>query len=143
MNDNFYNGSPCRKSGHTLRYKNGGGCVECDRIRSKHRRKFNENYIKGSKEYRLKNKEKLKHYMRNYHYGITETQYNALILTQNGKCAICEDDLDFNKRTHVDHKGSKIRGILCHLCNVGIGHFRDSEQFLFNAIQYLKKAKIK
>jgi hypothetical protein len=37
----------------------------------------------------------------------------------------------------VDHKGRRIRGLLCLHCNVGLGAFRDSKKFLRAAIRYL------
>ena len=42
-----------------------------------------------------------------------------------------------------DHKTGKLRGLLCHQCNVGIGNFKDSIDRLMNAILYLLKAKKK
>ena len=38
-----------------------------------------------------------------------------------------------------DHKTGKLRGLLCHQCNVGIGNFKDSIDRLMNAILYLLK----
>lgn len=52
-------------------------------------------------------------------------------------CMICNSTL--NLVVDHDHKTKKIRGILCHHCNVGLGFFRDNEEFLSNAIKYLNK----
>ncbi len=40
---------------------------------------------------------------------------------------------------HIDHDHSdgSFRGILCHLCNVGLGAFKDSPERLSLAIGYL------
>lgn len=40
---------------------------------------------------------------------------------------------------HVDHchKTGAVRGVLCHLCNTGLGSFRDSPTLLARAINYL------
>ena len=35
----------------------------------------------------------------------------------------------------------RVRGILCFNCNVGLGNFKDSIQFLYNAIHYLEQNK--
>lgn len=34
---------------------------------------------------------------------------------------------------------NKVRGLLCHNCNVSLGHFKDSTDILKNAIYYLEK----
>lgn len=36
------------------------------------------------------------------------------------------------------HASGKIRGLLCDLCNRGIGHFNDSVELLYKAIKYLE-----
>ena len=40
-----------------------------------------------------------------------------------------------------DHKTGKLRGLLCHQCNVGIGNFKDDVNILMNAILYLSRGK--
>lgn len=74
-------------------------------------------------------------------YGITLNQFEKLKLKQNGKCAICETELNHALKTHVDHchKTNVVRGILCNLCNPGLGMFKDSTEILKCAILYLDK----
>ncbi len=40
-----------------------------------------------------------------------------------------------------DHKTGKLRGLLCHQCNVGIGNFKDDIYRMLNAILYLSRGK--
>ena len=40
-----------------------------------------------------------------------------------------------------DHKTGKLRGLLCHQCNIGIGNFKDDVNILMNAILYLSRGK--
>lgn len=63
-------------------------------------------------------------------------------LTEVENCYICEKHKDDNGRTlAIDHchKTGEIRGVLCSLCNTGLGSFRDNVDFLKSAIDYLKK----
>lgn len=68
-------------------------------------------------------------------YGVTKEEYEAILESQEGRCAACGDPLpdrlDFDNRTaggaHVDHRHdtNEVCGILCHGCNVALGALRD------------------
>ena len=77
-------------------------------------------------------------------YGITLDQYNKMLKEQNHKCSICgKDEVDTPKqRLHVDHchTTGKVRGLLCHYCNIALGHLFDSKENLMNAIKYLENS---
>ena len=70
-------------------------------------------------------------------FGITEEQYDEMVKSQNGVCAICKRV--GARRLAVDHchTTNNVRGLLCHKCNRGIGNFNDSTELLRNAISYL------
>lgn len=70
-------------------------------------------------------------------YNLTLEQYDDLITSQAGVCAIC--GLPDEKRLHVDHiAGTKqVRGLLCRSCNLGLGHFDHSLDRLLGAVAYL------
>lgn len=72
-------------------------------------------------------------------YGITTKQYEDLLITQKGACAICKEPCKTGRRLAVDHDHSsgKIRGLLCSLCNRTLGGFKDSIEKLTAAISYL------
>ena len=72
-------------------------------------------------------------------YGLTVPDFEALLLTQKGFCAICKKYLGRGRDMHVDHdhRTGEVRGILCNLCNVGLGAFKDSPQVLMSAARYL------
>jgi hypothetical protein len=73
-------------------------------------------------------------------YGMTVEDFETLRALQNERCAICRDPLSDNpKRVHVDHchETGRVRGILCHHCNTGVGLFRDDPERLHRAIEYL------
>jgi hypothetical protein len=74
-------------------------------------------------------------------YGLDATAYNALLSKQGFCCAICKKQAtSCKKRLSVDHCHATkvIRGLLCENCNRGIGHLKDSELIMLEAIAYLK-----
>ena len=73
-------------------------------------------------------------------YRMTVKDYNRLFTEQNGVCAICGIKPTLERRLAVDHSHTtnKIRGLLCTLCNSGLGMFKDNIDLLARAISYLK-----
>lgn len=71
-------------------------------------------------------------------YGLTITQYEAMLADQSGGCAICGTKPD-GKRLAIDHchTTGKVRGLLCAPCNWGLGYFRDNTNLLHKAVKYL------
>jgi|SRR5665647_1797311 len=77
-------------------------------------------------------------------YGITQEQYDLLFIEQYGRCAICGTKAENLSRALVidhDHATGKVRGLLCDVCNSGLGFFKDSRFILKYAIRYLGKAE--
>lgn len=81
-------------------------------------------------------------------YGMSEYQYEMMLKSQGNVCAVCGQPETYTLQGRVkalsvdhDHKTHKIRGLLCHHCNLGIGHFRDDPKLLRAAINYLEKHK--
>jgi len=114
---------------------------------------------KGMREYRIANYERVRAIEkrreakltrddhRNFRlksvYGITLAQYNILLESQNGRCAICKTDQPNGKDKvfHVDHDHAtnRVRGLLCNFCNSGLGYFKEKKETFLNAIKYLEK----
>jgi hypothetical protein len=75
-------------------------------------------------------------------YGLTMEAYAELMSAQGGVCGICGgDDPGFPGSMPIDHchATGKIRGLLCHRCNHGLGQFKDSVERLRAAIAYLER----
>lgn len=70
-------------------------------------------------------------------HGLTPTEYDAMLDRQGGVCAICRRPMDRICIDH-DHRTGRVRGLLCHNCNVALGHFRDSPGLLYASIAYLQ-----
>ena len=85
----------------------------------------------------------IKHILRKY--GLYESDIRLMMDNQRGCCAICGKSLDhFGKNGNVDHchKTNVVRGLLCDLCNHGIGSFFDNIENLKNAIKYLEDKNV-
>jgi|DEB19_MinimDraft_3_1074340.scaffolds.fasta_scaffold03501_5 hypothetical protein len=86
-----------------------------------------------------------------HRYGLTRQQWEAMVATQDGKCAVCSVELHVEPIKRNDsrppnqavvdhcHATGKVRGIICHCCNVAIGHMKDDINRLQCAIDYLKE----
>ena len=149
---------PCRKCEGIWNYS-GGSCVICGRERCRANLslpggKENAKYYakiyrksKAGKAAKIRNRNSLvgKLYERKRglrrHYGITIEEFENLLISNDNKCGICKTDKPGGKGVfHIDHNHStgKIRGILCHNCNIGIGHMKEDETRLMQAIEYLR-----
>ena len=78
-------------------------------------------------------------------YGITVDEWQELLEAQGNVCAICGTYPELGNyknrwATDHDHETGKVRGILCHGCNRGIGLMQDDPQVLLAAAQYLLEA---
>lgn len=69
-------------------------------------------------------------------YGITTSEVEELKVKQNGLCAICFE-VPIKWCVDHDHKTKRVRGLLCHNCNVALGHFRDNPQIIKQSLEYL------
>lgn len=107
------------KSGHR------GQCKQCDQ------------------EYRNKNQDAIREYHYQNRYGISLEDYNKKLKEQNFSCAICGSfhvEHERMKTLVVDHchTTGKVRGLLCHPCNVALGAVKEKEEILMACISYLR-----
>jgi len=76
-------------------------------------------------------------------HKMTLEQFANLLDAQLGVCAVCAGPPCGKGNYHVDHDHitGKVRGLLCHKCNVALGMVQDSVEHLNELIEYLEKAK--
>jgi hypothetical protein len=66
-------------------------------------------------------------------YGLTQEDFDLLLKLQDYGCAMCCEPFEEGQLIHVDHDhaccrgknrscGECIRGLLCHTCNIALGH---------------------
>lgn len=101
---------------------------------------------KRSSKWRERNPEQTVTHSRKYFlrtkFGLTLEDYDLMLNAQAGVCAICEtDDTSPWGVFCVDHchETGRVRGLLCHRCNVAIGQARDDPILLRRAADYLER----
>jgi len=66
-------------------------------------------------------------------YGLTQDDFNLLLKIQGNACGMCRGLFSEGQLIHVDHDhgccrgknrscGKCVRGLLCHACNIALGH---------------------
>jgi recombination endonuclease VII len=66
-------------------------------------------------------------------YGLTPEQFDRLLDAQQRTCGMCHEPFEEGQLIHIDHDhaccrgksrscGECIRGLLCHTCNIALGH---------------------
>ena len=76
-----------------------------------------------------------------FKYGISREQYESMLVDQKGLCKLCHLPANESRPLSVDHchVTKRIRGLIHHTCNSGLGMFNDSIIKLTQAIDYLRK----
>ena len=84
----------------------------------------------------LSYKDARRHYLKSA-YRLTLEQFEALLASQDHKCAICREEF-YVKFPYVDHDHNTgaVRGLLCNRCNLAIAIF-DKPLLLESAAKYL------
>lgn len=76
-----------------------------------------------------------------YKYGLTTEEYNQMLKQQLNGCAICKKEFSDIVKPVVDHHHGlkKVRGILCHPCNLALAYLQEDEDIIWNMLEYLKR----
>jgi hypothetical protein len=107
------------------------------RYRSRNPEKVRESKKRAQKRYSLQRK-----------FNLSLEEYDEMLKEQNGGCALCgfipsgEDTYRRGKSLAVDHDHATgyVRGLLCDLCNRGIGQLHDDPALLRKAASYIEVA---
>lgn len=77
-------------------------------------------------------------------YGLSGTEYWAMVDAQGSACAICGGVNANGRRLYVDHDHATkaVRALLCHACNTVLGHARDNADVLRDAADYLDRHSV-
>lgn len=98
-------------------------------------------YYRSHSQRLKKSPELVRRYKLQQKYGITIEEYEQMLAQQKGRCMICRKKPSDSKKLAVDHchKTGKVRGLLCHHCNNGLGCFKDDTELMTAAIAYVTR----
>lgn len=152
------NRKPDSAFGKDPRSKNGRAwrCKECAKAAHLKWRDANREHVRdvargSSRKSRANAPAKAREAARNIRikkkYGLTPTDLDAMIASQDGACGICRRSIRFTgdrvdeAAAHIDHNHDtgRVRGLLCSTCNTALGKFKDSVAVLSSAIEYLRR----
>jgi hypothetical protein len=154
----YFSGKPC-KHGHVAKRDVRYHCVECEMTLrntpkqkkkrldvskswykdNKHREDLKLSRRRRTKKWRDQNPERSQlHRVRGKlkRYGLLLHEYEQLLQEQKNKCAIC---LEKQNNWCIDHNHTtgKVRGLLCHKCNIALGFINDDPKRAQRAAKYL------
>lgn len=127
-------------------YRSCRACATLRAVSYKEKKKKNSKKRRENPELYEKDKRRMKERARERRleiYGITENDFLNMVKIQDYKCAICGNQFDMenpHKTCNIDHdhKTNIVRGLLCNSCNLGLGKFKDNQELLIRAGEYLQ-----
>lgn len=86
--------------------------------------------------------EKAKERIRERIYAVSPDQFAVMLKSQDGRCAACRAPFGMTRELVpcVDHNHATdhVRGLLCGMCNLTLGHAHDNPEILRGLIRYLE-----
>lgn len=102
-------------------------------------RPFNEKRKAANARYYAKHRPRLLKQRREHtnfvRYGITQADYDRMLVEQGGHCAMCSAAPPRLSIDH-DHATGRVRGLLCQRCNIAVG-FAEQPELMDAAREYL------
>jgi hypothetical protein len=73
-------------------------------------------------------------------YGLTIEEYETILASQGGGCAICNKKPNCLRSHPVDHDHDtkRVRGILCINCNIAVGNIYNNPKIATKMAEYLE-----
>jgi hypothetical protein len=122
-------------------------CLDCD---TRKEFNFSEDDIKGGRGrcrycIRMLNTPEKRIRAANYNYKINKIELEAILNNQMGMCAICKESISIYKTDDTpaacidhDHETGKVRGLLCHSCNIYVGSIEKNVYRIIPVLKYLR-----
>jgi hypothetical protein len=151
----------CKQCGFTSDFPKwllGNTCHECTkenkrayyRAKPEHYRALTSAYAKANpdklKAYNARTKEYRRWRVIEKKYGINQKDFDAMFDAQGKCCALCKTPEPnagrFGWQIDHCHDSGKVRGILCHNCNVGLGNLRHNPRLMRTAAEYIERHQL-
>jgi hypothetical protein len=89
------------------------------------------------RKYMAKDPTRKRRYRVKEKFGLEWTDYQRMVVEQDGICACCGDN---DKPLVVDHchESGRVRALLCNWCNSALGHAKEDIERLKHMIRYLE-----
>lgn len=131
----YFTGKPCKHGHIAPRFTSSRQCKECSKIKA-------ASYYTRDGRGKARNRRLLRD------YSLSSEQFDRLLERQDGRCAICNAIMELGRGTSPtqccvdhDHTTGEVRGLLCNHCNRALGLFKDSEENLRRAFEYLRNER--
>ena len=134
----------------------GSSCKTCHNASTPEKKAWAQNYYKKNYKRTPEQREHARQYAREYNkkltpeqrranslksaYGLTLEMFDAMMKKQKGLCANPGCKI-FLLKPHVDHchTTGKVRGLLCHGCNISLGMLKECTNRMKGLIKYKRK----
>jgi len=95
----------------------------------------------AAKAYFRGHRKEIRSYILKKKYGLSVIAFETMLNSQNGKCAICGTTKWGKKGVCVDHnhETGKVRGLLCHRCNLTLGFLEYFKKYIEQVRNYLRR----
>ena len=112
-----------------------------DEINTRGRERYANDAVYREKKRASRRKHRHKHKRAQvcWSHGLSVEEFEAMLAQQQGACAICRRP--FRTTPCIDHcyLTGWVRGLLCHGCNRGLGHYGENPAFLAQASVYMQR----
>ena len=130
-------------------------CAECKREQARtiyklnpaQSKRYRDTWVKKNPQIAAQHRRKSRQKLYYQRYNMTAVDYATKLAEQKGLCAIC--NRPETRRTSTgssfalcvdhNHKTGRVRDLLCHSCNVFLGHISDNPDIALKIIDYLHK----
>jgi hypothetical protein len=76
-----------------------------------------------------------------YKHGVTQEMWDTMLLRCVGRCEICGTPFQGKGEPRIDHdhKTGRVRGLLCHLCNISAERLDNIPDWCRKAHRYMRR----